>query len=393
MNILAAAADQMSWAKLMGIPANTFLETTFAALFNGNEYILTQNKADVYRPTVALSSSPSTVFTKLCVSYRAVINGSEVSDNVGSPVESREYLLVIKNSAGYKILSVGYEPYSIGFNFTAGLHLYTWSGTSANTLVQKYQLGGFGLVEVADSRGAFTNNSQTPLSIFVHYDLDTPANSVIRVVSSAGIKVLELLGVACNSSANLTMANMYIGCVWNSTPLGNYYNVMHLSYLVVADTEDYTLKATTLKPNAFGATNEFTGAIANIQAWLQDTRYLTSPNEVDTTTIINLTPKAVSNGNLHNELLQTINSIAAIDLYFMGRYIQTGGVSITFRLNLMVNGADATATKDVVIPANEDDTKYCGRYISKAITNLISTAHFTATDLTTLAVKIKLVGV
>ena len=73
--------------------------------------------------------------------------------------------------------------------------------------------------------------------------------------------------------------------------------------------------------------------------------------------------------------------------------MQSGGVSATFSVTLYVGTVAASASTNVVITANLDDTKYQTAQISKVITNLINSGNFTLADLNNMYARITLVGV
>ncbi len=393
MPILAAAADITSWAKLMGITPNATSLSTLSAYFNSNEYKTNNNLAADSLPKVSLTSSPSEIFVKIAYAQIQLYayNNSKSVYNGGAMDDFRFQVLTINNSDGYPILSIGH-PRATDLSYsdtTTGLYLYLWDGTSAKTLKATYSLGGLNAIFPTDDNSLYTG--ERALNLYIKFDNANNANSKIRVVAPTGLPVMDVAGATLHQATNNAMSKLIIGAT--ATVAFTKWNMQTIDYLVVATYEDLTLRATTMKPNTFGAVNEFNGAISTIQAWIQDTAYLTTANEVDTTTIVTLLAKTTANTSIATKLLDVLNTVEQIDIYFTGRYIQAGGVSATFRLNLVVNGVDASSTADVVIPANESDSKYIGRYVSSTVLNLISSAKFTAADLTTLALKIKLVGV
>ena len=159
--------------------------------------------------------------------------------------------------------------------------------------------------------------------------------------------------------------------------------------LAVTDTEDYTLFAHALKPDAI-VTSDYDGVVANVQPWQQDKLYLSTATELGVALELSLIRKYSSTGS---SPITSANAVHKLDQYFMGRYIQLGGVSVTFRLQLFNDTVAVTDPVDVVIPANESDDNYLTRYVSSYLTNIATALPFTLDEINALKVRITLVEV
>lgn len=392
-NILAAAADPHSWLDLFRLPKNSV--TNAATLTTGTNLYELFCK-DPSFALVPLSSNE--LFIKFNITTMGYYLLKDTQTNYAMRGDPR-LLFTVKNANGKIIASVGFQikGTSDAPAINGKWAIFIWNeldGTTNTKLVSPTST-------IVSSSDVYTILNAAVLScdhtIAIHLKIDTstPANSLLRLVIN-GINAAEVVGSAVNASTNLVMTTLTIKEFITSSAITQtgslYYLQGKMAYLVIADFADYSLTAYPLKPSAFGTLNDFTGVIGNITSWTQDQLYLSTSAETAVSVDVKLTAASFT-GNAKLYKNDNANTIAAIFNYGMFRYVQSGGVSATFSVTLYVGTVAASASTNVVITANLDDTKYQTAQISKVITNLINSGNFTLADLNNMYARITLVGV
>ena len=373
MQIFAAAADPHSWLKLMGqSPTDA---NNYATNFSGNSL-----KWGTKFPKITIPVSGNDIFLKFRISgYCWAWEGIQTYFFRAPPHK----FISFKNAAGKIVFSVGWLPYNSVYtndypNITqVDFGIFKWDDTNSTPVsFTSFNKPLTSLGEV--TRDCF-------LSIAFHLDSIIESNSNVKVNGSNSIDTT--INDATNISAvtDKVVTNVVIGDGITASGTTTYWYV-NIASMICSDTVDHSLKAVSLKPSSFGTINDFTGSISNVTSALQDKLYLSSAAEIGSTVEINLS-------DLPAIYTDTSTIVHKLDQYFMGRYIQLGGVSVTFELQLFNDTIAVTDPIDVVIPANENEDQYLTRYISSYLTNLNTTALFKVSELNALKLKVSLKGV
>ena len=398
MTILAAAADPHSWLSLFGPEPNTVTNATAIASTVGANNLFQLYRKNAKAPKLAIGGT-----NEVIVKFEVVAGAYYIMDDATSELGYRgdvRLLFAIKNTDGNVIAACGYElatgnldrikinsPISI-FTFNALDPLSATKSVAAITTVNAP-------TALPPTKGPSFYNTSIPVAFSMHVDIATPANSYIRL-TMYGKVVAEIAGETVHASSNMNLGEISITEFITSSNLGpagtDYYCNAQMSYLVVSDVIDNSLKAFTLKPSAFGANNDFTGTITALTPWQQDKVYLSSASELGAKVDVKLTATSVQ-GTALLGMAADITDVKKLQLFGMFRYIQVGGVSATFGVTLLVGTTVATEQILITIAANESDDNYLNRKIGEVITSLISTSNFTITDLNNLYARIELVGV
>ena len=230
----------------------------------------------------------------------------------------------------------------------------------------------------------YGNIMQTHIPISIHIKLDAavPANSKIAMYQGSCKLAETTLGQIAAAIGSLT-AN-----VAKVTINENYYegvsitnNSFDMGNFVLCTEFDLSITACSVPLASFGSVNNFTGALSNITEVTQDTKYCSTTAELESVCQLKLLPLSST-------------TIESIDLFFFGRYVQSGGVSANFEISIRTSaGVDMVTPVIVTVQANRSDSKYQVSRVLRSQLNLVTSAKFTPAELANGYVQIKLVGV
>lgn len=245
------------------------------------------------------------------------------------------------------------------------------------------------VVRAYDDAGAVTKTTLIPHTLPLNADTSYASRLFTFYVGlepSTGRKRLtlhyfggtfgEIYDDAVTSVTNLTIGKLTMNPVTISS-----YSTPVLADIVITDTENYALESVVVKPAALAAGNQFTGVIGSLRTWTQDRAYISNSSEVNVTASFTISyPNsdigyytAISNSSIIKPsiMIDQLYDVIQYDQYFMGRYVQDGGSSVTFT-GYMKNSSDndLVSSHTVNIPANQDDTTYLVKLASKQPVNL-----------------------
>ena len=400
MTILAAAADPHSWLKLFGPDPNTVTNATAIASTPGANNLFQLYCKNAKVPKLAIGGT-----NEVIAKFEVVEGGAYTTNDTNSTYGYRgdtRLLFAIKNTDGKIVASCGYDLASgnldrVEVNACIGIFTYNALDPAGNTKSVAAVTKAKAPFALPPSLGAVYYKCSIPVAFSMHVDTTTPANSYIRL-TMYGKVVAEITGALVHSSTNMNLGELSITEFITSsnyssqTNNSNYYTSARMSYLVVSDVIDNSLKAFAMKPSAFGTTNDFTGPISALTPWVQDKNYIASATEIGATVDIKLTITA-THGTATQGLSANNMDVKKLQLFGMFRYVQAGGTTVTFGVTLMVGTTAASAQQKIVIAANESDDNYLNRKIGEVVTSLINSGNFSITDLNNLYARITLVGV
>ena len=281
--------------------------------------------------------------------------------------------LCFYNDANKLIFSIGLLPSDIPAGWSSGnaypagssamkTYIFFYGDASTTVPTSYEQLEGLPRIpgEVDGSASGAWFNSYGNLSFVYDWNTTTPSSSVLKIrwrgldlsISSIDTKIQ----VTSKLIAKFTMGEAIV----TAGNANNYYGGGLVRSVVVADDIDYSLTVGLLYPDAFGAVNQFTGAISSVNTTTQDLTYISSSAEVSSVCELSLAD-LVSYGNL--------DTIHKLDLFTFLRYVQAGGTSIAFTCSLVDPAGNVHASTVVNIAANEAET-YCRT--NKVLTSLMS---------------------
>ena len=219
------------------------------------------------------------------------------------------------------------------------------------------------------------NNLQWPLfTFFATFDPVTSKNRL--TLHYYGTTFGEVYDTAVTSVSNVSLGKLTIN------PLSQgMYTYPTFSDIIITDTENYMLESVVFKPATLHASNQFTGTIGSLRTWSQDRVYISNSSEVNVTASFTISPPNSDIGYYtalpyssiykYNTLSDLLYDVVQYDQYFMGRYVQDGGVSVTFTGSVVDAGdSNLMESHTVVVPANQDDTRYYTRPVDRKATNL-----------------------
>ena len=267
------------------------------------------------------------------------------------------------NIAGKLLFSIGFEadPYPTG-NDVQPLAVYTWNddGTLKSSKSETSQL--YPMAVFSNYTDRIPNRA---LSYYYVNDPNDINNSKIEIYYGT-----ELL---------LTMSGSELGTHVDHDPAKAYFfrttlnfidstSYRHrLSYIVVTDTKDFSLEPILLKPLAFTYSDGFTGGIAALRETFQDNFFVSCSAE--TGKYVEFT---LESADIGSSLMVNGGKILAGCMNFYGRYLRTGGTSVTFNISIY-NAGNVFYSEDVIVIANEDSSFYRTKLltaISSGLSNL-----------------------
>ena len=313
------------------------------------------------------------VFAKMFIDYIQMHASSQMSGDYRKFIE-------FFNVSGKLLFSIGFkaDPYSTGSDVQP-LGLYSWNDDGS---LKTSKFDTTGLYPMA----LLTNySSRTPdraLSFNYFNDPNDLNNSKFDVYYG-GEKILSMSGAELGTHADHDPAVLYFfRNTLNKDSASSYRH--RVSYIVVTDTLDLTLEPLVLKPNALISSVDFTGVVTDIADTLQDANYISCSAEVGKYIEFSL-KKGSSNFKAMNSGGDLVGGVMS----FYGRYLQIGGVSVTFTITIF-NGGQIYYSEDVVVPANQDNS-----YYQTMLLNAISSAlnGLSAKNILSYTVRIELKGV
>lgn len=402
MAVIAAAADFHSWADLIGVNvintkglANIYKEflRIYSGLNNNNTYIRSSieltgyQTTDLPSPIVVNASGKTEIAVTLDTCY--LTKNDSTGDASGTLGDGRKFLKFI-NNAGQLVASLGFNStsYAAGLagvsnpNNTFRLFTYNSDGSVNSTIDSGWDM--FKNVNIYNNNypGAAINHNFT-----VHYKIDTvtPANSTL-ILYKDSCELCRLAGTQVHSNANMVLGSVKLRDNITNSGYAGYRSIV-LASLLVSDTPMFGAQVFPLKPEAYTANNAFTGAITNINTLLQDTYFIASPNEVNT--VAEFTIKRISGlvGSRGTNLKAGIHTLKYLSNYMYARYVQEGGVSVTFETKNKAGTTDVNTAVTSVVAANEDTTSYRTLKISGQAVDV------DVSQIDNLVAEVKLVGV
>lgn len=378
MTIFCAAADHHSFAALLGRgPTNV----------NGNlsncDNATTHLSHNFGKQFKCSGLSGNSIFVQFFILNGFFWNGTDEWLDASA--------FSIYNSDGVKISSVGWkrQPGVVGGDSMANcLGVSCWD--AAGTWVKHSPSGATALPITGRN-----DNRTLSKMLAMHFEFNPtdPTKHRVRVWWD-GKLLITVTGTDVTTATNVETGEFRFGKLYEGDGNPRDYFQCGVSSLVVSDYEDHTLIAHPYKAQTIGVDNQFTGAIGALQTWLQDKTYLSSSSELGDRCTFKMgpcvggsiwTPKA----DLYTGIAGTGTAVN-IDFYGMGRYIQSGGTSVTLILSFLIGGLDAITPFEYVVTANQDDNYYQVTKLLSVRTNILTGKPFTIAELASGTVQFKL---
>ena len=267
------------------------------------------------------------------------------------------------NIAGKLLFSIGFkaDTYTTG-NVVQPLAVYTWNdnGTLKRSKSETSQLYPMAV---------FSNyTDRIPNRALSYYYLNDPNdinNSKIEIYYGTEL-LLTMSGSELGTHADHDPAKAYFFRTTLNFTDSTYYR-HRLSYIVVTDTKDFSLEPILLKPLAFTYNDGFTGKISALRETFQDNSFVSCSAETDKYVEFTL-----ESADIGSSLMVNGGKILAGCMNFYGRYLQTGGTSVTFNISIY-NAGNVFYSEDVIVKANENSSFYQTKLltaISSGLSNL-----------------------
>lgn len=382
MRIIASAGSPNGWLEAMG-----YKGPLPSAIFDG-EMLSGWYLSGVTFPDIKIPVDSDEIFVALQIddknfsygywnsgllgSMTDIVNNSTVSED-----KINQRMFRILNSDGQQIASFGM--------FTAGNYVYVDQAMG----IHSYETAS--PKSPKNSAGGMTDNGVVPLrspggrGVFLHYKYDRtdPTKSFFRYYWGTKL-IAELTGSQLTSAANGAPAYFTVFSVRPNIANSRGINIRSM---VISDSMDFTLKVVNVRPVTLNNAAQWTGTVADLQEWLQAKTYLATAIETNASFDVNM---AVNNAEISAMSATTPGSAQVLSLKtFLGaRYVQSGGVSATFRVELFKNGVAYGSPVDVSIPANEDNTTF----LTRKIMPIIPAELLLVKDIVNLSIKLTLVG-
>ena len=219
-------------------------------------------------------------------------------------------------------------------------------------------------------------------TVWYNYVAETPAASEL-VIEFRGLKavIADVSTKIQTASKTLTSAKFGDASIASAYQPSDSYGQLPVSYIIVADGIDYSLRAEPKYPTAFTPNNQFTGAISAVNTAIQDTTYVASSAEVASIFEVELAD-LTSYGSS--------DIIYGCSLYTFLRYIQSGGTSINMIVSLVDAAGAVHASAVVNVTANTAETYYNTRLVINSVASAITSNAYTLAQFNSMRVRIAL---
>lgn len=205
------------------------------------------------------------------------------------------------------------------------------------------------------------------------------------------IKYLTVSGSEVTNVANRNLATLKVGKAYTGNSEPNLYANMLVSSMLVTDFTDHTLMAMAAKPVSLAADNQFFGDISALNVIVQDKVYMSSSSEVGDVLSFNQGSYSYYYP-FYSTGCYSKYSVVQAKIYAMGRYLQSGGVSVTFNISGFVGSTQVIPDTDFTVQANQDDNYYQVKPVSTYAVDL-NALGVTLAQFVTANIKFKLKGV
>ena len=298
-------------------------------------------------PVTVLTSGHS-VFSKIYIDYIKMHASYQMTGDYRKLIE-------IFNVAGKLLFSIGFKADPYGNSDVQPLTVYSWNqdGTLKGSKSENS-----GLYPISVTSNYSDRAFNRAVSFYYFNDPNDISKTKIEIYYGAEL-LLTVAGSEMGDQLDKDPAVIYYFRNTLNAPSGDTYR-HRVSYIVVTDTLNLSLEPIILKPLAFTYSADFTGNIAALRENLQDEVFVSCAAE--TGKYIEFTIALVAAN--FNQLL-TAGTVSDAVMYFYARYLQIGGISAGFNIDLY-NGTDLYYSESVSVAANEDSAFYR----TKALTNI-----------------------
>lgn len=328
------------------------------------------------------------LFTKMFIPGTSAYASNPGSNGVGYPHRLFSYY----NDAGKIVFSIGFLPNgtkpdafsTVDYIESHQLYVFFYNDASLLTPTSYEALPGF-------SEFPYTGKNtlgweylplHSSLYVWYNYVAETPAASEL-VIEFRGLKVViaDVSTKIQTASKTLTSVKFGDASITKDSQPSTSYGQMPVSYIIVADGIDYSLRAEPRYPTAFTPNNQFTGAISAINTAIQDTIYVASSAEVASIFEVELADLTSYSSS---------DIIYGCSLYTFLRYVQSGGTSIDMIVSLVDATGAVYASAVVNVTANTSETYYNTRLAINSVASAITSNAYTLEQFNAMRVRIAL---
>jgi hypothetical protein len=382
MRIIASAGSPNGWLEAMG-----YKGTLIPGIFDGEMLSGYYLGANLSFPDVKIPVDSDELFIALQIDSKNFSRGSYNAGYIGNCQDiinnSTLYddkivqrLFRILNSSGQLIASFGCVngKNSISDIDAFGVHSYEVDSQKSPKASSGTQTGT-GVCPIANSFGR---------GIFLHYKYDRtdPTKSFFRYYWGNTL-LGELTGSQLTNNPDPVPAFFTVF----STRVKPGSRGLNIRSLVIADQMDFTLKVINVKPTSLNNAAQWTGSLADITEWIPSKTYLSTAVESDASFDVNM---GINNTEVSAMSVNTPlgSKILSLKVFLGARYVQSGGTSTRFKIELFKSGVSYLEPVELIIPANEDNTLF----LAKKVINTALSNGDKLSDIANITVKITLVG-
>ncbi len=381
MRIIASAGSPNGWLEAMGYKA-----TLIPGIFDGE--MLSGYYLGTSFPDIKIPVDSDEIFVALQIDNKNFSRGSWsypylgsltdiINNSTSSTDKISQRLFRILNSSGQIIASFGSINATANIATTDAHGIHTYEAASPKS--PKASSGGVAASGISPLENPFGKG------IYLHYKFDRTDSSksffryYLGTDLIGGLTGSQLTTIADGAPAYFT--------VFSSRFSRSSSRGLNIRSMVIADSMDFTLKVVNAKPVTLNNAAQWTGSVADISEWLQAKTYLSTAVESNASFDIGL---GVNNTEISGMSIAAGSSPAILSLktFLAGRYVQTGGVSATFRVELFKSGVAFLTPMDIAIPANEDPNLF----ITRKVGDIALSENIKLGDLANITAKITLVG-
>ena len=373
MTILAAASDVHSFLNMMDTSVRTnLLVSNLSKLLCHDASTSAENAFNLFGCT-ANGSLAKPLVIPVADSPQLIVNFKTAKQHFWYRQDNRgagdgRKLFKFLNSSGQLLFSIGFDSATALMRSSGLICIFTYD--SAGTQLSKVTttLDMMAGLNFYNSGGTTPQTSYKNINISANIDVATPVNSYIRIYKDSYL-CGELAGSACITNENPLVNSIKVRDNITTPPISGDIST-YISELIVSNTLDFSLRAYTLKPGTLTAGNQFTGVVTSIQGVSQDKNYIASAAELNTKAEFSLIRSPNLYGNSGIALSEILHKIKNLDIYYMGRYIQAGGVSVTIGGSLSNDTTTIIPQVTDVIAANAVDDYYLTKKLVNYPTDL-----------------------
>lgn len=388
-NILGSAAGTIGFINAMGLAGGGSLLTNTQEL---NAFSRVAECLDLSQyvpvPVTFTFAGTSKVFTKIFITKTKCYTFNTSSCGRGYP----HRLISFYNDAGKVVFSIGYLPNgtkpaafsAVNYLDSHKLYIFFYGDASSLAPTSYEELPGLTQFPYTDKNTGSNQDFQINSAFTIWYNYVTAAPATSELVINYRGAIITIASISTKlqtTSKTLVAAKFGDASIQAADQPSSPYGQLAISYIVLADGIDYSLRVEPKYPTAFTANNQFTGDIASINTALQDTTYVASSAEVANifeVELADLVPYGSS------------DIIYSCSLYTFLRYVQSGGTSINMTVSLVDAAGASHASAVVVVAANAAETYYNTKLALSSITSAITSAAYTLAQFNAMRVRIAL---